>query len=142
MSTAVFEPARVMIETIFKNGWSTRTPVKFENTNFDQPARSEWVALFIRWGASEQASIGPDGYRMERHVGVVLIQVFSPKGSGLKRHNENLDFAAALFRMQTQNDTTNGVEITFRTPERTYQGESKEMLQENLSIPFQLDSLF
>lgn len=142
MSTAVFEPARVMIETIFKNGWSTRTPIKYENVFFNQPANLEWVSISIRWGESQQVSIGPTTRRVERNVGVVMLQLFSPKGDGRKRQNENIDFAAALFRLSTQYDETNGIEIEFRTPQVTYVGESKELLQDNLTIPFQLDSLF
>lgn len=142
MSVAVFEPIRVMVENRFKTGWSTRTPIKFPNVAFAQPPNAAWVSLSIRWGESQQASIGPVTRRLERHSGVVVVQVFVPKNSGEKALSEHLDFAASLFRMDTQLDSTNGVEITYQTPYRTYRGEEKELRQENLIVPFTVDSLF
>lgn len=142
MSAAVFEPVRVLVENRFKNGWSTRTAVKWPNVVFAQPANTAWVALSIRWGESNQASIGPATRRLERHQGVVVIQVFVPKNSGEKALAEHLDFAGSLFRMETELDSTNGVEISYQTPYRTYRGEEKELRQENLIVPFTVDALF
>ena len=142
MSAAVFEPARVLIETRFNTGWSSRTPIRFGNVAFNQPANQEWVALSIRWGESGQISIGPVGTRLERHNGVVIIQMFVPKNGGEKRLSENLDAGAAIFRMSTELDSTNGIEITYQTPYRAYRAEEKELRQENLIVPFTIDSLF
>jgi len=141
VSQNVFNAARVLIETRFKNGWSTRTPVKFESENFNQTGTS-WVRLSIRWGESIQAGLGSPGTRLERHVGVIVLQIFAPVSGGTKTIADHADFAAALFRMVTEIDEVNGVEVAYQTPSRAYAGEEKQMRQENLRIPFQVDALF
>src|SRR5881628_1431768 len=99
MSSAIFEPVRKLLEGAFSAGWSTRTPVRYENVSFTQPANAAWVGFYVRWGEGLPASVGPSGYRMERQTGVVLIQVFTPKNSGQKASMEHCDFAGSIFRM-------------------------------------------
>lgn len=142
MSASLFESVRLLVETQFKADWASRSPVKYGNSSFDQPRNSDWVTLSLRWGDSEQASLGPTTRRLERHAGVIVVQVFVPKNSGEKLLNEHLDFAAAIFRMQTIRDSTNGIELRLFTPRRSYAADEKELRQENLIVPFQADGLF
>lgn len=146
MSTSVFEPVRELLEQTFKNGWVTgaseRTPIKWDNAPFAQPANSAWVSFNVRWGTGQQVSIGPATRRLERHVGVIIIQVFTPKNGGTKVMDDHCDFAANLMRMQTIVDAVAGIEIEIRSPTRSFAGEEKELRQDNLSIEFQVDSFF
>lgn len=141
MSQNVYNSARVLIENRFVTGWGARTPVKFESENFNQSAAS-WVRLSIRWGESALIGLGSPGTRLERHVGVIILQIFSQLEGGAKTIADHADYASQIFRMITERDTVNGVEIEYRTPSKSFISEEKQVRQENLSIPFQVDALF
>lgn len=142
MSTAVFEPARKLLENLFKTGWGSRTKIKWDNDAFQHSANTPFVAFSVRWGIGQQVSIGPAGRRLERHSGTIVIQVFVPKNLGGKALGEHCDFAASLMRMQTLLDQTAGVEVEIRSPQRIFVGESGEFRQENVFVEIQVDALF
>lgn len=142
MSLAIFEPARKLFESAFQAAWGNTTPIKFENVKFSQPKNAPWVGVFVRFGVSEQASIGPVGRRLERHAGAIIIQCFSPKGSGTKGLNDLCDAAAVVFRMNSLIDQVNGIQIDLQTPRVIPAGEDKELMQANVSTDFLLDSLW
>lgn len=142
MSTSVFEAARKLLEAEFNTGWGVRTPIKWENVAFEMPSNSAWVSFVIRWGVSDQISVGPAGVRLERHNAVVIIQIFTPKTTGGKASAEHCDFAAAIFRMKQLADNTTGINVLFRTPEVVDAGTEAELMQRNVVVPFQLDSFW
>jgi hypothetical protein len=142
MSTAVFEPTRKLLEQTFATGWGSRSPVKYENVAFAQPANAKWVGFFVRWGDGSQVSLGPSGSRMDRESGAIIIQVFTPKNSGQKASMDECDFAGSIFRMQTLTDSVAGVEVVCRVPTLSDQGEQDELLQKTVSVLFQVDALF
>lgn len=142
MSTSIFTPATKLIEQTFKDGWSSRTPVKYENVMFEQPLNASWVALYIRWSTGIQASIGPVGTRIARHAGVIVVQIFTPKDKGKSEMTGHCDFAAAIFRMSHKVDAVAGIEVELREPELQDAGEEKNFLHKNLLVPFQLDGNF
>ncbi len=142
MSTSVFEPTRKMVEAMFQTSWAARTPVKYDNALFAQPTNAAFVSVSVRWGESQQASIGPAGARMERHSAAIMVQVFVPENSGSKDLSDHCDVVAAIFRMQTIRDNTAGIEVEFRSPRRSFGGTEKELRFDVVAIELQVDSFF
>lgn len=142
MSTAVFEPTRKILETAFKAAWGSTTPIRFDNVAFDQPANAPWVSFLIRFGTSDQDSIGPIGTRLERHFGAIIVQVFVPKDKGSAAVQVLSDQAGGIFRMKQLVDSVAGIEITTRTPQAGFTGIDKELYQQNVNTPMQIDSFF
>jgi len=140
MSTAVYEPSRALIEGLFNDGWTTRTPVKWSTTPFQVPSKTDWVALTLLFGDSNQISMGPQGQRLERHTGLINLQIFTPQGQGTKAAYEHADFAGGIFRMKTVKDSQ--VTIVFRTPEVFNPLESDEWFNVVLRVEFQIDATF
>jgi hypothetical protein len=140
MSTAVFEPARKLIETRFRTEWGVRTKIKFPNVKFERPTSVPWVAFNLLTGDSNPISIGSIGQRDERHVALVEIQVFVPAGSGQKMLQEHCDFAANIFRFTDLEDSD--AKIAFRTASQTDVGERENWYQRNVSIEAVIDAQF
>lgn len=92
------EIARV-IELTFQNLWS-RNPnapkVKFKNVPFKQPPSGEWITLTIVPSGSSMASLGTT--KVERQLGIVTFQVFTPKNSGDRRSKQIVDMICDIFR--------------------------------------------
>jgi len=140
MSAAVFEPARKLLEGYFQAAWTYPEPVRYENVPFAQPLNRAWLGFYVRWGIGQQANIGPIGRRIERHSGVVMVQVFSPVKQGQKPLMVLCDQVGAIMRMNQLRD--GDVEIELRATELHDMGEEKDLLHKNVVIPFQVDANF
>lgn len=91
-----------MIETIFKTQWDLKTnapAVKFRNVAFTQPANGEWVTLTIVPATAFQASLGDQ--KIERQLGSVIFQIFTPLNTGDRRAKAISDLIASIFRYIT-----------------------------------------
>lgn len=158
-----------LIESLFKTQWDAITPtapaMKYENVSFVQPTSGEWATMTIIPGSSTQISMGSQ--KVERQLGIVIFQIFTPKNSGTRRAKVIEDLIAGIFRYKmfsiahdgTIATNVNGMVITvvnpdliassdvsstilFRSPEPIAVGDRIDFYQQNLKVPFQADKLF
>ncbi len=107
-----FNDIRKIIETRFKNNWST-TPVEWPNMPFDHQAqvlagkKSPWVRLTIIDGDAENVALGG---MHQRYSGIVIIGIFVPEKTGTGTARGYADVIAAIF----QNVSDQGVR--FKVP--------------------------
>lgn len=74
--------AKALLETAFKNGWGSRTPIAWGNTTPPMPD-SHWVRFTIIHGDSKLRSWSGTTMNYERH-GICFVQIFVPLGSGTR----------------------------------------------------------
>jgi len=138
----MFEIIAKLIETRMQTGWNASSastvPIRWENTPWKQPATMEWVALTVIPGDGRQESLGAS--KLERQLGIVTVQVFTPKNTGKRRAMVLADIVGSVFRYMTVTDS--GVNVIFRAPELGQVGERKEQYQTNVVIPFIGEKIF
>lgn len=142
MSSAIFEPARKLIEEAFSAAWGTRTPIQYANSSFVQPSGSPFVAVDIVWGPSDVISIGGIGRRTERHTGVVAVRCYAPVNTGTGVLNGHLDFAASALRMRQLTDSVNGVDLVLHEARMGRDDEVNQWRQKAVLIAFHADAMF
>lgn len=65
----------------FAAGWGLATPIAWPNTRFDVP-ESAWVRYTDLPTISANAAIGEAGNCLVRHIGQIIVQVFTPMDQG------------------------------------------------------------
>ena len=95
------ETERLTIEKHLRANWS-QTKIAFENVKFDKPSDSKWISLTINNGSSSQITMG-SSTPLNRHLGLISIQVFTPAGIGTKQAKEMARDVADIFRRRTFN---------------------------------------
>lgn len=137
----MFELTHKIIESALKTGWlassASAVPVRWPNVPWKQTA-TEWISLRIIPGDGRQASLGSG--KLERQLGIVIVQVFTPKNSGTRRAGVLSDIVGSIFRYRTVTDT--GVSVIFRAPELGDVAERMDQYQQNVKIPFQAEKIF
>lgn len=135
------------IRVRFSDRWGDTTPVAWENLAFDPLRQSgdpdgetvdpaPWVRLTIRTGDAEQVGGAPVGARRFRHVGVVFVQIFTPKGTGDQRARELADEVCAIFRGVTDSG------VVFQTPHVEPAGTDDAWYQLTVECPYYRDTLY
>jgi hypothetical protein len=127
-----YEEAFQTIESRFFTQWGDTTAIVADNVETSPPA-STYVEFQIHTGDSFQAALGE---RFYRHVGIVSINIFLPKGGGTRPGVKLADQAAEIYRGQSFSG------ITFRAPKVTRVGEVNGRFVYNVSIPFFRDEVF
>jgi len=87
-----FEKERIAIENHFEEFWN-ETPIAWENVAFDTPNSSPWVRLNILNGSSNYRTITG----LKRHLGVIIVQIFTRKDTGSNQGREYADTIGAIF---------------------------------------------
>ena len=95
------ETERAAIEKYFSDNWTT-TPIQFDNVKFNKPNDSKWVTITITTGSSTQITLGSDS-PLNRHVGTIIVQVFTQAGVGSKQAKELARDVANIFRRKVFN---------------------------------------
>lgn len=137
----MFAATAQLIETKFQTDWTAANPsvpIRFKNVPWKQPTSGEWVALTIIPGDGRQDSLGSG--KLERQLGIIVVQVFTPKGGGSRRSLTLADSVASVFRYQTLSDAN--VAVVLRTPMLTNVGERSDAYQDNVRVPFQAERIF
>lgn len=88
----------------------TYPEVAFPNENFTRPEDGYWYELYFVPGQPIQKELGTEG--RNRWIGVMMINVCTPKNEGIKPANARFDSIAKLYKQGLNID---GVRIT-----RTY----------------------
>jgi len=76
-------------------------PFSFADVDYDPPKDTSWVRLNVLPG--DQRQVGMGSLRRFRRVGVVLVQIFVPAGSGDGLAKELADSVAKIFMGRTIN---------------------------------------
>jgi hypothetical protein len=92
-----------------------------------------WARFSVVWGESFQADLGTN--TRDRHVGMMVIQIFSPIGLGDGDAIKLADVIKQNFRK------TKVSGITWRTPSLGTVGRDEQWWQTNVSCPFYFDEL-
>lgn len=100
------------LEGLTVNEDGTYPEVAFPNQNFVRPEDGYWYELYFIPGQPVQVELGTEG--RSRWVGVLQINICTPKDSGIEPINDRYESVAKLFRSGTYID---GVRIkrTYRT---------------------------
>ena len=127
-----YETTRATIETRLGDNWST-TDIEWPDVHYDPCDGQAYIRLAINFGDSEQISMGT-AVRQYRHVGLLIISIFTPEDGGSKTRIGYADSISSIWRGQT---LTGG--IIFRSPGVTTLGKVGGWVQTNVTVPFQWD---
>ena len=61
---------------------SPSIPVVFNNVSYSPTPNSSWVQCLVNFGASEYLSLGGTSNSYNRITGVIVTNIFTPKGTG------------------------------------------------------------
>lgn len=142
---------RAAIESRFLTMWTAdatnlRTPVALENVPYlpvlvsgsatgslpKPPNNAAWVRLTIREGESRQIELR-DTTPLRRSSGVIIVQIFVPRGTGTDASADYADLLPAIFERKQFGG------ITTRTQRTTIVGDTEHWWQRNVSFPYQRD---
>lgn len=119
--------------------WANTTRTAYENTSFTPVGDNPWVRLVIREGAASQISLGSPK-SLDRHTGIVYVQVFTPKGQGEDRGRWLAEKACAVFRKVDVNASPG--KLTFRVPYiYSVDATGDDWWQVNVVCPFTFDEV-
>lgn len=92
------------IRTWFQAEWEAGVPIHLiEGSAFrEKPTNAPWARLLIRPRASAVVSVGAPIIR-HRHVGSVIVEIFTPDGNGDGRAKELGDLACDILRGRQEN---------------------------------------
>lgn len=92
-----YEAELEAIEGRMNTNWTT-TPIVFENVDYVPVDGTPYVELFVKSADAVRASLGPSA--LHRIVGVILVNIHVPKGTGTNLARTYGDTIAAIFRDQ------------------------------------------
>ena len=124
-----FANERTSIESRLNSNWTTTT-IQWENVDFDTPNNAPWVRLSILNGDSDYRAI--DSKKV--HLGLIVIQLFTPINTGTATAKGYVDALAAIFDDQSFDDAVCGVASMANV------GTSDIWYQINITIPYRRDA--
>lgn len=129
---------RDAIISYLKTNW-TSTQIAWPNTSFDPSEQTPFIAPNILFGDSVLGEMCDDG--VDIRTGILIIQIFTPKGSGSKTAYTYADALETLFRrIDLANDELHFFEVTTKeVGVSTYQAtstQSHDYFQLNVSASF------
>lgn len=110
-------------------------PTQYDNQGSTPPENALWIRFSVLPGDSLQKSIGAPGLNVTRHIGIIIIEIFSPIGTGDKDAYDTIE----LIRIAFIPGTYNG--ILYRTGKASSQGRVGSWSKINFTIPYQSDEL-
>lgn len=128
-----FTAENIAIEQKFNTGWASRTPIDWDNVQYNPVTGTAWTRFRILNGPGQQASLG--AVPLHRNTGIIDIAIFVPLNTATDVARGHADFAAAIFRGWSSGG------ITCRSPYVTRGGESNGWYQINVTVPFFRDEL-
>ena len=133
-----FTDAENAIRQRLAAAWTT-TPVVYENQPYEAPGTTPFVFCEILQGGADQMSLGSTTLRLYRLTGIIILNIFTPAGTGTKLGNEYADSLATIFR----GVSFSGV-LTFAPRKSSNSGPTDDGKWHRISIitPFQFDANF
>lgn len=135
-----FKEFRIFAEVKMAADWLT-TPIEFENLSESialtaaKNNKTPWVRFLIRDGDGNLVTIG-SGSRLDRYVGVLIIQIFVAQKTGTSTAAGYADTISNIWK------GFNGQPcLQFFTPSINIVGENQGWSQINVNVTFQNDEL-
>lgn len=123
-----FTAENIAIEQKFYAVWSSRTPIDWDNIDYEPVTGTAWVRFRILDGFGQQMSTG--AVPLHRNSGIIDIAIFVPQGTGTDVAKGHADFAAAIFRGWSSGG------VTCRSPYIMRGGDVSGWHQINVTVPF------
>lgn len=98
--------AKTLLETAFRNGWASTTPIAWGNTSPPMPD-SNWVRFTIIHGESRLRSWSGNVMNYERR-GICFVQIFVPLGSGTRAASDLSHMVLNILEGKTFGTLTTG----------------------------------
>jgi len=128
-----FETARRDIEGRFDTNWVT-TVKAFDNVDFKPPEGAAWTRIKIFEEDTQRINIGTPG--VHRVSGMIVVEIFVPKGTGTATARDYAGQIATIFR----DAQFNGVLCREAVPRNV--GDYKGWYQFNVVTRFQWDGVY
>ena len=126
------------IKSRWVSQWGNTTPTAYENSIYNAVPGTSWVRLTVRPGASSQISLGAPS--LDRHAGIVFVQIFTPLSQGAERSNWLADRAIPVFRKVNLN--ASDCSVTFHVPYSiSAETGGDDWFQVNVLCPYTLDEV-
>jgi hypothetical protein len=116
--------------------WSNYATIFAENQPEDRPTTTIWTRWSIR--AGDNSTVDCTGL-MEREVGLIVFQVFTPENGGSLPSAKLRDKVAAMFNLKRLATSDGGV-IRCQRATRVYVGKQDGWLQHSVSVKFVADA--
>ena len=110
---------RSSIMATIASTWATKTLIDWPNQTFTAPSAAPWIRPRIKMGNSYVGELGDAGGIGVR-VGVLMISIFVPPGTGIKTSNVYANTLETLFRRAEING------VRFDEPNTDYIGVDEE----------------
>lgn len=130
---------RQYIETRFQTMWASTVglpvpPVSWDNTSFTPPNNAAWCRLSVLPQEERQITLG--AVANWRTTGVIVVQIFVPKGSGTDTIRGYADAVSTIFRGARFDG------IVCQDPSITIVGPDSNgpWFQANVSVPYRTDA--
>lgn len=130
------EDVHAALRQRFAAQWATATPVQYESVAFSPPDKGPWARFVIRDSTAAWASFGAPGANTERGHGQVIVQIFTPAGTG---EGEALSLARKAKGVYHGYEDA-AVKLSFPQPAHLTQvGVDGKWYQINVHAPYQYD---
>lgn len=130
-----FAASAQAIESRFATNWASRTPVRYDNVEYNPTPGTTWADLQIQDTNVFIAGITGTN-NMHRSLGLISINIHSPIGEGTRTARGHADTAAAIFRDQIFSS------VVCKSASITRVGPVGEWFVHNVTIPFHHDDFF
>lgn len=86
-----------LVESRLASQWGVTTPIKYENVEFTQPIGGSWISVVVKESDSQKITLG-SGAQVERTIGTIFVEIFTPVGAGSSIARGYVDTLKAIFR--------------------------------------------
>lgn len=132
-----YEGIRKALTTYFKDNWTFRTPVAWPNESFTPSVGVSWVRFTVLFSDAGRALITGSREKGTMIHGLIVLQVFTPSGSGDSVISSLLDAANDLFKERRVEVIQGKAPLITKVPEPQIVGDSSGWFQVNLTTPFE-----
>lgn len=93
-----FETIRADIQSFFSTGWGTRTPIQWEQVEYEPTPGTPYVMIWISPKEAVSSAIGGgSSLKAFRMFGVVQIDINCPMNTGIKTISGHADVVNGIF---------------------------------------------
>lgn len=127
------------LRELFEAAW-TYSGVAWQNVSLDaikkeaQANSTGWVRFNVLPGQQIAAGLGGDGSTLYRWPGVIIIELYTPRGTSQELAEQWADLASAIYRGKEL-----APDITIRAPSVEVVGNEQDWYHVNVSINFEFD---
>lgn len=134
-----FASTALVLRERFETFW-TYSGIAWQNVSLDEVQKQAqendtgWVRFNVLFGQQIAVGLGGDGSTLYRGAGVVMIELYTPRGTSQELSEQWADLASGIYRGKEL-----APEITCRAPTVTTVGDEQDWYHVNVSIDFEFD---